>query len=101
MDQNMKICPRYDTPSKYSPGILDQICLFKLIVFSSHNVLNEDRTPRGYCLLKLLRSYLELDMLSSLTLHTDTTILVLAQELLTFGALLDVSGCVSYSLAYA
>lgn len=63
----------------------------QLIVFSSHNILSEDRTPRGYCLLKLMRSYLELDMLASLTTHSETTIEAIGTELLRYGALLDVS----------
>ncbi|KAF9470064.1 hypothetical protein BDN70DRAFT_770837, partial [Pholiota conissans] len=44
----------------------------KIIVFASHNILSE--TDRGYLLLQLIRSYLELDMYASLTMHTDRTL---------------------------
>ncbi|KAH6895078.1 hypothetical protein BKA70DRAFT_1570479 [Coprinopsis sp. MPI-PUGE-AT-0042] len=49
--------------------------LSKLIVFASHNVLPE-AAPDGHGaqLLRLVRSYLELDMYASLRNHTETTL---------------------------
>ncbi|KAF8971925.1 hypothetical protein BDZ97DRAFT_1901552 [Flammula alnicola] len=60
----------------------------KIIVYASHNVLNPETTEEGYLLLKLIRSYLELDMYASLTMHTDTTLAAGHAELLVFNNLL-------------
>ena len=56
----------------------------KILIFSIHNIFTKDECPRGYQLLKLMRSYLELDMYASLTVHTETTIQNGRQELLVF-----------------
>ncbi|KAJ3500219.1 hypothetical protein NLJ89_g9890 [Agrocybe chaxingu] len=61
----------------------------KIVVFASHNILSPEITPRGYTLLKLMRSYLELDMFMSLKLHTETTIAHGRKELLVFNDLLQ------------
>ena len=54
-------------------------------------MLTQARCPIGFLLLKLLRSYLELDMYASLTVHTDVTIAEGRNELLRFGEVLQVS----------
>ncbi|KAF9470163.1 hypothetical protein BDN70DRAFT_821696, partial [Pholiota conissans] len=58
----------------------------KIIVFASHNVLSESK--RGYLLLQLMRSYLELDMYASLTMQTDQTLEAGRKEMLKFNTLL-------------
>jgi hypothetical protein len=55
-----------------------------------HNIFTKEKTARGYLLLKLMRSYLELDMYASLTVHTESTIKKGREELLTFEKLLHV-----------
>lgn len=67
----------------------------QIIVFASHNILTEELTPRGYLLLQLIRSYLELDMYASLTVHTDTMLAAGRKEMLIFDKLLKVSISVS------
>ena len=62
----------------------------KIIVFALHNIFTKEKTARGYLLLKLMRSYLELDMYASLTVHTESTINKGREELLTFEKLLHV-----------
>ncbi|KDR67396.1 hypothetical protein GALMADRAFT_232065 [Galerina marginata CBS 339.88] len=61
----------------------------KVIIFASQHVLTPERSPDGFSLLKLIRSYLELDMFSSLTLQTESTLEMGRQELLTFETLLE------------
>ena len=56
----------------------------KIIVFALHNIFTREKTARGYLLLKLMRSYLELDMYASLTVHTESTIRDGREELLTY-----------------
>ncbi|KAF8151553.1 hypothetical protein B0H34DRAFT_678154 [Crassisporium funariophilum] len=46
-------------------------------------------SPEGYHLLKILQSYLELDMYSSLTVQTDNTLDAAINELLKFDALIN------------
>lgn len=43
-------------------------------------MLTEATSPRGYLLLKIIQSYLELDMYSTLTLHTESTIAARREE---------------------
>jgi hypothetical protein len=43
-------------------------------MFSSHNLLTGETSPAGFILLRLLRSYLELDMFSSLSVQTESTL---------------------------
>ena len=46
----------------------------QVVMFSSHNLLTGDISPAGFILLRLLRSYLELDMFSSLSVQTESTL---------------------------
>jgi len=62
-----------------------------VLIFASVHVLTERQSPSGFLLLKILRSYLELDMCAELTVHTDGTISSGEEELLRFGELLRVS----------
>jgi len=55
------------------------------------HVLTQAKCPTGFLLLRLLRSYLELDMYASLTVHTDVTIALGRDELLRFGEILQVN----------
>ncbi|KDR65883.1 hypothetical protein GALMADRAFT_81379 [Galerina marginata CBS 339.88] len=60
----------------------------KLIIFASQHVLTPERSPSGFSLLKIIRSYLELDMFASLTLQSESTLEMGRQELLRFDACL-------------
>uniref|UniRef100_A0A8H7Y623 Uncharacterized protein n=1 Tax=Psilocybe cubensis TaxID=181762 RepID=A0A8H7Y623_PSICU len=48
--------------------------LSKVIIFAAQHVLTAEASPRGYLLLRLIRSYLNLRMFASLTLQTETSI---------------------------
>ncbi|KAJ3505987.1 hypothetical protein NLJ89_g7124 [Agrocybe chaxingu] len=48
--------------------------LSKVIIFASLEALNAEASPDGFALLQLMRSYLELDMFASLTVHTERTL---------------------------
>ncbi len=37
-------------------------------------MLTEEKSPKGYCLLKLIRTYIEIDIYLSLEVHTDDTL---------------------------
>lgn len=63
---------------------------FKVIIYGSHNVLDASTSPEGYQLLILMRSYLELDMYASLTMHTEATLVKGQEELVTFDKALQV-----------
>jgi hypothetical protein len=65
--------------------------LYQVLIFASHHILTQVQCPIGFLLLKLLRSYLELDMYASLTVHTDVTIALAKEELLRFNDVLQVS----------
>jgi len=65
--------------------------LYQIIVFAAHNILSKAVTKQGFHLLKLIRSYLELDMHVSLTVHTESTMASGRAELLVFEKLLHVS----------
>jgi hypothetical protein len=65
--------------------------LYQIIVFAAHNILSKAVTKQGFHLLKLIRSYLELDMYVSLTVHTESTLAAGRAELLVFEKLLHVS----------
>lgn len=41
------------------------------VLFSSHNVITETSCPLGYLLMRIMRSYSEVDMYLGLELHTD------------------------------
>ncbi|EDQ99252.1 uncharacterized protein LACBIDRAFT_316752 [Laccaria bicolor S238N-H82] len=58
--------------------------MLKVLIFALHNIFTKEASPRGYQLLKLLQSYVELDMYASLKVHTETTIQKGREELLVF-----------------
>ena len=69
---------------------------YQVILFAAQHVLPENgESKRGYILIKLIRSYIELDMYAGLTVHTDSTIAAGEAELQTFGTTLRV-----YNLYY-
>jgi hypothetical protein len=63
---------------------------FQVIVFASQHILNATDSEEGFCLLRLIRSYLELDMFASLTLQTESTIAAGREELVRFEGILRV-----------
>ncbi|EMD38370.1 hypothetical protein CERSUDRAFT_113535, partial [Gelatoporia subvermispora B] len=60
----------------------------KIILFVTHNIINEDDHPQGYALLKCIRSYLNLDLYLSFEVQTDTSIEAARAELRLFMQLL-------------
>ncbi|KAF8896734.1 hypothetical protein CPB84DRAFT_1681981 [Gymnopilus junonius] len=56
----------------------------KLVLFAAYNILTKDESPEGYAILQLLRSYLELHMYTSLSLHSESTIEAGEKALLAF-----------------
>ncbi|KAK0479440.1 hypothetical protein EDD18DRAFT_1113786 [Armillaria luteobubalina] len=48
--------------------------LINQILFAAHSVLSKADNPSAYLLLKVIRSYLELDMYTSMDVHTEKSI---------------------------
>ena len=44
------------------------------MLFVSHSLLTQTKSPHGYLLLQLLRSYLIIDTFSAMEVHTEKTI---------------------------
>lgn len=61
-----------------------------MFIFVSHNVLTEKESPIGYSMLRVLRSYLDLDMWESLEVQTSDTIQQGRQTVTEFSAALQV-----------
>jgi len=59
-------------------------------LFALQHVLTPEFSAEGFVLLKLIQSYLELDMFMSLTVQTDDTLAAGLEELLNFKKLLHV-----------
>ncbi len=53
--------------------------------------MSHENSPEGFLLLQLMRSYLELDMYASLTIHTDATLSAGRAELQRYNTLVQVS----------
>ncbi|TFK17829.1 hypothetical protein FA15DRAFT_733009 [Coprinopsis marcescibilis] len=62
--------------------------LSKILVFATHTLFNSNRKSPGFLLLKLIRSYLMLDMYASLCCHTTETVKGTEGELRLFEQLL-------------
>ena len=60
----------------------------------AYNVLSAENSQEGFLLLQTMRSYLELDMYASLTMHTEATIAAGRAELQTYNSLVQVSKAV-------
>ncbi|KAF9565919.1 hypothetical protein CPC08DRAFT_629091 [Agrocybe pediades] len=58
--------------------------LSKVIIHASLHMYSEERCKEGFALLRLIQSYLDLDMFSSLTMQTEATILRGREALRTF-----------------
>jgi hypothetical protein len=65
-----------------------------MFIFVSHNVLTEKESPIGYSMLRVLRSYLDLDMWESLEVQTSDTIEQGRQSVTKFSVALQV--CIFY-----
>ncbi|KAG2029713.1 hypothetical protein BDR03DRAFT_801240, partial [Suillus americanus] len=46
----------------------------KMIIYATHNILTEDKSPLGYLLLRCVQLYLEVDIYTAFEVHTTTTI---------------------------
>ncbi|KAG1898822.1 uncharacterized protein F5891DRAFT_1129283 [Suillus fuscotomentosus] len=46
----------------------------KMIIYATHNILTEDKSPLGYLLLRCVRLYLEADIYAAFEVHTTATI---------------------------
>ena len=55
--------------------------------------MSAENSPEGFLLLQLMRSYLELDMYASLTMHTKATLARGCAELQTYNSLVQVRKC--------
>jgi len=62
----------------------------QVLIFASVHVFTLATSPCGFLLLKLMRSYLELDMFALLTVHTEDTLAEMKLEFRTFDTLLQV-----------
>ncbi|KAI6156008.1 hypothetical protein BKA82DRAFT_3967167 [Pisolithus tinctorius] len=70
----------------------------KQIFYVAINVLKKSITPEGYQLLRVIRSYLQLDSLIGLDVQTERTINMINDEILTFDQTLkDYTKCVMKS----
>jgi hypothetical protein len=56
--------------------------------------LSSENSQEGFLLLQVMRSYLELDMYASLTIHTEATLAAGRAELHTYNSLVQVSKAV-------
>ncbi|KAI0648452.1 hypothetical protein C8Q79DRAFT_905404 [Trametes meyenii] len=56
----------------------------KVIVQVTHNVMSQSRSPCGYLLLKCIRCYVVLDMLSGLEVQVEATLRLFAESLVKF-----------------
>ncbi|KAM6499899.1 hypothetical protein JOM56_005407 [Amanita muscaria] len=61
----------------------------QMIVFMSHNVLEQGASPNGYLLLRCVRSYTFLDTYASMEVHTEETLSAIESELLVFADLIQ------------
>ena len=61
-----------------------------MFIFAGHNILTEKESPVGYSMLRVLRSYLDLDLFESLEVHTSDTIALGRQAVSQFSAILKV-----------
>jgi len=52
--------------------------------------LTEENSEEGYFVLRIIRSYLELDMYASLIIHMETTLAAGQEELQHYGELIKV-----------
>ncbi|KAF8127384.1 hypothetical protein EV363DRAFT_1401113 [Boletus edulis] len=59
--------------------------LAKQVLYAASNVLTNSASREGYQLMRLIRSYLELDSLTGLDAHTERTLEMIEKELLVFG----------------
>jgi len=64
--------------------------IFQIVIYGAQNILTKETSPEGYLVLKIIRSYLELDMYASLTLHTETTLAAGREELQRYSDLIKV-----------
>jgi hypothetical protein len=62
----------------------------QMVIFATHNIITHSEHPAGYLLLKVLRSYIALDMYAALEVHTAVTIAAGRKELLRFSKALKV-----------
>jgi hypothetical protein len=66
------------------------LIIFQIVIYGAHNILTEESSEEGYLVLRIIRSYLELDMYASLTIHMETTIAAGREELLRYSDLIKV-----------
>ncbi|KAG6370447.1 hypothetical protein JVT61DRAFT_12066 [Boletus reticuloceps] len=59
--------------------------VMKQVFYAALNVLTQASSPEGYCLLRMLGTYLRIDSLIGLDVHTDKTLAMIDEELVVFG----------------
>ena len=80
----LKVCLPFDMQ------IILKFNQMQMTIFATHNIITNSEHPGGYLLLKVLRSYIALDMYAALEVHTAVTIAAGRKELLRFSKALKV-----------
>ena len=80
----LKVCLPFDMQ------IILKFNQMQMTIFATHNIITHSDHPGGYLLLKVLRSYIALDMYAALEVHTAVTIAAGCKELLHFSKALKV-----------
>jgi hypothetical protein len=66
------------------------LIILQIDIYGAHNILTEESSEEGYLVLRIIQSYLELDMYASLTTHTETTLATGQEELQQYSDLIKV-----------
>ena len=64
--------------------------LYQILLHGAYNILTPENSEEGFLLLQVVRSYVELDLYASLTMHTESTIAAGRAELLKYDGLIQV-----------
>ena len=67
-----------------------RLIILQIVIYGAYNILTEEDSEEGYLVLRIIRSYLELDMYASLTIHTEVTLAAGREELLRYSDLIKV-----------
>lgn len=71
-------------------GYFLRLIILQIIIYGAYNILTEENSEEGYLVLRIIWSYLELDMYASLTIHTEVTLSAGREELLRYSDLIRV-----------
>ena len=85
MARNSKIFPRYDIDI-----IVEIYLMMQQLLFVAHNSFEQDKKSPAYVLLRILRSFTELDTYLAFDLQTEETIAAGWEEMAKFAKLIKV-----------